>query len=202
MSKIILFQGDSITDCGRREDVQSGLGGGYPKLIADYFAKTDESIKVINRGISGNRVVDLVARWQEDCINLQPDVLTILIGINDCWRKYDRNDPTTTEAFEAGYDAILAKTRAETSAQIILMEPFVLPEPADRIIWRETLDPQIQAVRRLAKKYFTKLVTLDGIFAQESIIHGYEELSKDGVHPTLLGHEVIMEAWLEVYKRL
>ncbi|MDL2232037.1 SGNH/GDSL hydrolase family protein [Ruminococcaceae bacterium OttesenSCG-928-L11] len=202
MGKTILFQGDSITDTGRREASTDFLGKGYVHKIADILAARDASVQVINRGISGNRVVDLVARWQEDCIDLNPDVLTILIGINDCWRKYDSNDPTPVEAFEANYDAILTQVRAKTKATIFLMEPYVLPVPADRLQWRETLDPQIQAVRRLAKKHRTHLIPLDAIFAIAAIDCDYTDLTVDGVHPTDAGHELICREWLRAYDAL
>jgi len=199
--KTLLFQGDSITDAGRFQDSTYNLGFGYVKLIAEKYAN-DNSIKILNRGISGNRVKDLKARWQEDCIALKPDILTILIGINDCWRKYDSNDETPIERFEEDYDYILKITKEKTNAQIILMEPFVLPVKEEMLIWRETLDPEIQVVRRLAKKYKTKLITLDAIFAEKATEYEYDELAYDGVHPTELGHKIIADAWIKMFELL
>src|SRR4051812_13548877 len=89
----VLFQGDSITDCGRNREVATDLGKGYPLMVAAAFgaAYPEMGVTFINRGIGGNRVVDLQSRWQEDCIDLQPDWVSIYIGINDCWRRYDKN---------------------------------------------------------------------------------------------------------------
>lgn len=200
MSKCILFQGDSITDVNRMADGGDGLGQGYVKLISDYFREKNKDACVLNRGISGNRTGDLVKRWERDCIAYNPDVLTILIGINDCWRKYDNNEETSVEEFEENYDEILSRSSLETQARIILMEPFVLPIPEDRKEWRVTLDPYIQIVRKLAKKYQTELITLDGIFAKAAIKKAYTELASDGVHPTPEGHQLIAKEWIRTYE--
>src|SRR5690606_39208827 len=164
---IVLFQGDSVTDVGRIYDEKDDLGKGYPLLISSLFAALYPTmdVKFINRGISGNRTVDLRERWKEDCIDVKPTVVSILIGINDCWRRYDSNDPTALDDFIENYRAILDRTRAELDARIILCEPFVLPTPPDRRRWREDLDPKIQAVRDLAREYNALLIPLDGIFA-------------------------------------
>lgn len=200
MSKVILFQGDSVTDVDRRAEGGDGLGNGYPKLIAERLKEQNENTVVLNRGVSGNRTCDLINRWTRDCIDIKPDVLTILIGINDCWRKYDRNDETSLDAFVSNYTKLIDRSKSETDARIILMEPFVLPFPEDRKEWRVTLDPYIQAVRQFAVKYQTGLVTLDGIFSKAAIREGYTALAQDGVHPTPLGHRLIAEAWLEEYR--
>ncbi len=201
MSKIILFQGDSVTDVGRRDEAR-GLGEGYPRMAADHFAESGENVAVVNRGISGNRSKDLVERWKADCLDIKPDLLTILIGINDVWRKYDSNDETPTEVYYANLEKLISQTRNKTNAEIILMEPFVLPCPEDRKAWRVTLDPEIQAVRELAMKYHTHLIPLDGILARAALQYGYTALCEDGVHPTQLGHRVIFKAWLEEYHSL
>ena len=106
---VVLFQGDSITDAGRLRDDPEHMGGGYAALAAAWFSARfpERRVRFLNRGISGNRTADLRARWQRDCIDLRPDWVSILIGINDTWRRYDRSDPTSTEAFAANYRAIL-----------------------------------------------------------------------------------------------
>ena len=98
---LILFQGDSVTDCGRSRDSDDQLGSGYANMIAAQFAVRFPELKArfVNRGVSGNRVKDLAARWDEDCIALQPDVVSILIGINDTWRRFDSQDPTSAENY-------------------------------------------------------------------------------------------------------
>jgi lysophospholipase L1-like esterase len=197
---ILLFQGDSVTDADRTSPGGDALGNGYVRLIAEALRARDSEDRVINRGISGNRVKDLLARWTQDCTQLQPDVLTILIGINDCWRKYDHNDETPLERFEADYDDILQQARAQTGvSRIILMEAFVLPIPPDRIPWRETLDPLLHATRRLAKKYGCELIPLDGILAAAGVAGEYADLCADGVHPAPKGCQLIAASWLKQF---
>jgi len=194
----VLFQGDSITDCGRTDDT-FGMGNGYAMRVASNFTARfpQLNVKFINRGISGNRACDLKNRWSEDCIALKPDIVSILIGINDVWRRYDSNDPTTVEAFKSDYRDILTRTKNETDAQIIICEPFVLPCPSDRIAWREDLDPKIQAIRELAREFGAIYIPLDGIFASASTLQPSEIWADDGVHPTQTGHALIADAWLD-----
>ena len=204
MGKILLFQGDSVTDAERTYGPKGVyhpgyLGEGYPKFIAEALAKLEPDSIVKNRGVSGNRVRDLKARWEDDCLRLKPEVLTVLIGINDTWRKYDSNDETPLEQFEADYDEILTAAREKSVHQLFLMEPFVLPFPEDRAAWRVTLDPMIHAVRRLAKKHDAYLIPLDGMFAKTGVELGYDVVTLDGVHPTEEGHRMIAEAWLAAY---
>lgn len=129
----ILFQGDSITDAGRDYSDYHELGQGYPKyaaeLIRDRFDDPKNgTIEFINLGISGHRTRDLRARWQKDCIDLQPDIVSIMIGINDTWRAFDSNDPTPVEEFEDNYRYLLSEIKAHTNAKILLLEPYVLPD--------------------------------------------------------------------------
>lgn len=200
MSKTILFQGDSITDAGRINS-ENGLGNGYVAMIAKDLASQEE-LCILNRGISGNRAIDLVERWQADCIQLAPDVLTILIGINDCWKKYKTGEDTPVALFEERYVSLLESAQKNTRAQIILMEPFLLHSLPDQPSWRETLDPEIQVVRKLAVSYKTRLITLDAMFAELSTRYGYAALAEDGVHPTPLGHQAIAQAWQQVFSSL
>lgn len=195
---IILFQGDSITDAGRLREVEHDLGRGYAYLVSAWlnYQFPELKLRFINRGISGNRAVQLEARWERDCLALQPTVVSIYIGINDTWRKYDRNDPTTPEAFEASYRSLLDRTRERLEARILLLEPFVLPTSEDRNNWREDLDPKIHVVRKLAREYETILIPLDGLFAQASASAACDYWAEDGVHPTPAGHALIAEAWL------
>jgi lysophospholipase L1-like esterase len=195
----VLFQGDSITDCQRKKDLPADLGRGYALMTAGLFQSQnpERNVKFLNRGISGNRVKDLEARWDADCLELKPDVVSIYIGINDTWRRYDRNDPTLTEQFAAGYRRLLERTTAELDARLVLVEPFVLPVPEDRKAWREDLDPKIQAVRELAREFGALLVPLDGLFAQASMQAKPAFWAPDGVHPSPAGHALITRAWLQ-----
>lgn len=193
----VLFQGDSITDCGRSRDNDADLGTGYAALLAAWISAQYpcRNITFINRGISGHRAKDLLARWQTDCIDLRPTWVSILIGINEAWRRYDCNDPTSPQQFADTYRALLEQTRA-IGARIVLCEPFVLPVPPDREQWREDLDPKISVVRALAREFNTYYVPLDGIFAAASARREPAFWAADGVHPTPAGHALIAQAWL------
>ena len=150
----ILFTGDSITDCGRSDEHPFGLNG-YVVMTAArlqaHFATA--RLHLFNRGISGNRALDLLGRLDADLIELRPTVVSIMVGINDTWRRYDSNDPTPTADYEAQLRSILTRIRRELQSRVVLIEPFVLPVPADRAAWREDLNPRIDAVRRLAVEF-------------------------------------------------
>ncbi|CAG7659165.1 SGNH/GDSL hydrolase family protein [Paenibacillus allorhizosphaerae] len=199
---VVLFQGDSITDCGRNRETGADLGRGYALMAAGLFQSKypEKQVKFINRGISGNRVKDLQGRWQQDCIDLKPTWVSIYIGINDTWRRYDRNDPTSTEAYAAGYRDLIVQTKEKLDAKLILVEPFVLPVPEDRKNWREDLDPKINVVRELAREFNTLYVPLDGLFAQASTQAAPAYWAPDGVHPSPAGHALIAKAWLDAVK--
>ncbi len=196
---LVLFQGDSITDAGRNRQDDSGMGNGYADMIAAQFSAMypQKNVRFINRGISGNRAKDLTARWDEDCIDLKPDFVSILIGINDCWRRYDSNDPTSAAEFEAAYRDILRRTVEKRKARLILCEPFVLPVPDDRRKWREDLDPKIHVVRNLAREFGAIYLPLDGLFAQASAIRECAFWAPDGVHPSKAGHALIAREWMK-----
>lgn len=198
----ILFQGDSITDAGRDYANDQQLGGGYPHMVAAWLSARFPALNLtfLNRGISGNRIYDLEARWTDDCIALQPDWLSILIGINDTWRHYDSNLPSPADEFEACYRRLLDRVKAETSARIVLLEPFVLPSLPDRVTWREDLDPRIAAVRRVAREYQALYIPLDGLFAAASTQREPAFWSGDGVHPSPAGHALISQAWIHAVK--
>ncbi|MFZ4776115.1 MAG: SGNH/GDSL hydrolase family protein [Terrimicrobiaceae bacterium] len=193
----ILFQGDSITDAGRNRDDAAGLGGGYAMMTASLLqARHPElGLKFINKGISGNRAVDLAGRWDQDCLDLKPDWVSILIGVNDCWRRFDANDLTTAEVFEKHVRNILERSRSQ-GIGIILCEPFLLPCPPDREAWREDLDPKIHVIRKLAREFHALLVPYDGIFAARSVLQPPAFWAADGVHPTLPGHALMATEWI------
>lgn len=202
---VVLFQGDSVTDAGRDRENDGNLGGGYPSTVAAWFTALNPSgnVKFLNRGISGNRVRDLRDRWVEDCLEIKPSLVSILIGINDCWRRYDSNDPTSAEKFEEDYRYILTQIKENLKdTRILICEPFVLSEPEDRKKWREDLDPKIHVVRKLASEFQTLYVPLDGLFAQASVLSKPAIWSPDGVHPSPAGHALIAKAWLEAVKAI
>ncbi len=192
----ILFQGDSITDAGRDYSDYHELGQGYPKyaaeLIRDRFDDPKNgTIEFINLGISGHRTRDLRARWQKDCIDLQPDIVSIMIGINDTWRAFDSNDPTPVEEFGDNYRYLLSEIKAHTNAKILLLEPYVLPDVPAKDAWRADLDPKIQAVRRLAREFADAYIPTDGLFAAACVQQEPSHWSGDGVHPNENGSRFI-----------
>jgi acyl-CoA thioesterase-1 len=191
----VLFIGDSVTDCGRRDDPDRGLGHGYVRLIDEAFAAGGTPATVVNRGISGNRVRDLRARWQRDALDVRPMLTSVLIGVNDMWRRYDDNDPTTAEAFEADYRAILDALPSRDEMALVLVEPFLLPVTETKRGWREDLEPKIAVVRALAEEYGAVLVPADEHLNALDIPPA--EIAADGVHPTELGHELLAKLWLD-----
>lgn len=200
----VLFQGDSITDAGRDRTYGEDSGSGYAMMAGAWFNALypEKKVRFLNRGIGGDRVRDLRRRWQVDCLDLRPDWVSILIGINDTWRRYDSNDPTSAQAYEATYRSILEDVRSKLEARLILCEPFVLPIPASREEWREDLDPKIAIVRKLAREFDAILVPLDGIFAQAATQQKLAFWAFDGVHPSQAGHALIAQAWLKAVQAL
>jgi lysophospholipase L1-like esterase len=193
----MLFQGDSITDAGRG-GTPDGMGRGYAALAAMTMQALfpEKRLEFLNRGVSGNRAKDLLARWDRDCIELAPGVVSIMIGINDCWRRFDSNDPTPAEAFERDYRRVLERTRDELGAKIVMIEPFLLPHPEDREAWRADLDPKIAAARRLAREFADVYVPMDGVFASKLTVSPPSYWAADGVHPTPAGHGLIALEWV------
>ncbi len=201
--QVVLFQGDSITDCGRDCSDITSLGGGYADLIAKLYRTLfpEAEVTFINKGISGNRVKDLLARYEEDFRLIQPDYLSILIGVNDTWRRYDDNDPTSSEEFESTYRELLTKLRRDLpDCKLVMIEPFLLHSLPDRAAWREDLDPKIHVVRKLAKEYADYYIPMDGIFAKAEVEeYTCEQLAQDGVHPSAIGHRMIAEEYLKIF---
>ena len=196
---VVLFQGDSITDCGRNYEDINNLGFGYAMMSAALFnARYPElNVKFINKGISGNRAIDLKERWKKDCLDIKPDVVSILIGINDCWRKFDSNDETTAEEYKNNFRDVLTQVKENLEADIIIIEPFLLPVTYEqKTIWRADLDPKIQVARELAREFNATYVPMDGVFASMCMKQIPEFWAADGVHPSEAGHALIAEAWL------
>lgn len=197
----VLFQGDSVTDAGRSRTSDDLLGSGYPFYVRNLLTSNhpDLAIKVLNRGISGNRAVDLLNRWEEDCLQLEPDYVSILIGVNDTWRRYDNNDPTAPEVFKDRLKAIIEKTLDGTATQIVLLNPFLLDVNEKVSAMREDLCFKQDAVAALAKEYGTKFLDLDKIFAVAAKEQSPAFYAEDGVHPTKAGHALIAKEWMSVW---
>ncbi|GAA5195192.1 SGNH/GDSL hydrolase family protein [Microbacterium jejuense] len=192
----LVFAGDSITDSGRDRDDVASLGDGYVQLIAQTVAERDET--VVNKGISGNRAVDLEARW-EDVLGAGPDVLTVYIGVNDMWRRFDRDDPTSAEDFEATVAGLLQAAQDAGVERILLIEPFFVPVRDDQVSWLDDLNPKRDAVRRLAERFDATLVELHDTVTAAAAEHGAAAIVPDGVHPTPQGSAIIADAWLAAH---
>ncbi|MFI0901357.1 SGNH/GDSL hydrolase family protein [Streptomyces sp. NPDC020983] len=194
----VLFQGDSITDAGRDRGDDSSLGNGYVSLVAEKLTAANPARRVLNRGIAGNRVADLRARWQQDTLDAGPDLLSVMVGINDTWRRYDEGAVTTAEEYERDYRAILGQAR-DAGARLVLVEPFLVPLDANQWAWREDLDPRIHAVRRLAAEFDAALLAADGLLNQAAREAGDPAaIARDGVHLTPAGHACLAAAWLRL----
>ena len=200
----ILFQGDSITDGNRsrNEDLNHILGHGYVYLIAARLCaeRPDLNLHFHNRGCSGNSVVDLHARWKEDAIDLAPDVISILVGINDVDFAFTGNGGVPVARYEEVYRRILGDTlSALPKIQFVLCEPFALPVGLRKERWleyRAEIDKRRSVVERLAKEFNAILVQTQASFDLASRDSSPEYWLWDGIHPMPAGHELLARAWL------
>lgn len=192
MSQVSVFIGDSVTDCGRY--IEPPYGDGYVRNIANSGKLTGT---IINVGTSGHRLIDLESRWGVDVIFHKPTIVSIAIGINDTWRRYDENDITLVVDFESRYRRLLIETRELLNPQLVLCEPFLLPTEIIMNSWREDLDPKIEVIHNLAKEFDAKLVPFDAHFTKLSNSMPMSALAEDGIHPTVLGHQEMANLWLK-----
>ncbi len=203
----IEFFGDSITDAGRnRENLEhfSAMGAGFVRQIAgNLLAESPEKYEIINRGISGNRIVDLYARIKVDCWNLEPDVLSILIGVNDVWHEINHQNGVDIERFERVYDMLLSDTKKRLpNVKIILCEPFVLLGSATEEKYEEFLivKEYAKVVKRLADKYKIPFLPLQEKFDEAAKMHDAKYYLIDGVHPNIAGATLIANEWQKLFK--
>lgn len=202
---VILFQGDSITDVGRdrgvaAENSAAGLGGGYPLLAASAMlrAHPDGGLRVFNRGVSGDKVPALQARWGTDTLALEPDILSILVGVNDLWHKLMGNSNGTVADYESQYNALLDATRTALPAvRLIILEPFVLVTGAVNARWFPEFDERRAVAARVAQRAGAAFVPLQPMFTQLAKSAPASYWLADGVHPTIAGHAAIAERWRE-----
>ncbi len=205
----IVFQGDSITDAGRsREETRpqcgTGLGAGYPTLVAARLLcdRPADDWNFYNRGISGNRIVDLYARWKADALNLKPDVLSILIGVNDTWHEFGNNNGVEVPRYEQFYRMLMDWTRRELpDTKIILLEPFVLCFGAVAESWLAEVRERQAVVRKIVAEFDTEFIPTQSIFDEAVKVAPPEHWLADGVHPLPAGHQLIADAWLEALAR-
>jgi len=208
-AKTILFQGDSITDGGRSYDKDWNhiMGQSFPYLVASrlWFEHTDQEMMFYNRGISGNTVKNLLDRWQQDALDLKPDILNILIGVNDVFAIVNNRNPTTVDQFRAYYDLLLSQTTtALPDIKLVICEPFILPVgnvKNNLQVWQQAIEPRQQVAKELADKYRAVFIPLQQVFtsALQKAPAGY--WIWDGVHPMPAGHELIAREWITAVKK-
>jgi acyl-CoA thioesterase I len=192
-----LFTGDSITDMCRRTDPSGHLGAGYVRPVAEIAAASTPGVRVVNTGISGDRTTDLIDRWDADVIAHRPDILTILIGANDMWRRYDANTPMSAEQFSVNYATLLdaARDRLELR-ELVIMEPFLVPMTPEQLPWpAEDLDAKRAVAREIAARYDAIFIPLNDLFTARAATDGAGSVIDDGVHPSAGGHELIAQTW-------
>jgi lysophospholipase L1-like esterase len=206
---VFLFQGDSITDAGRNKEdngfnTAKILGTGYAMLAAaDLLAEYGSlNLKIYNRGISGNKVYQLADRWEKDCLELKPDILSILIGVNDFWHKLNGNYNGTIDIYRNDFVSLLERTKkALPDVKLIIGEPFAVPgiKAVDAKWYPEFYEYQ-KAAREIAAQFGATLIPCQKIYdeAQKQAPGVY--WTGDGVHPTLAGAQLMAEAWTEVIK--
>ena len=196
----VLFQGDSVTDCDRSREDLTDLGPGYPGIFADLYGDLfpGYDVRFVNRGVSGDRVRNLLMRYDEDFAAVRPDYLFIEIGVNDTWRRYDSDDPCPVELFYAQYRELLTKIRSDLpDTEVILLTPYLLRTIPERYQWRfEDLDAKVEATKRLSGEFALKRLDLQDVLDRAVIYEGFKdaELTEDSVHPTKQGHAVIAAA--------
>lgn len=209
----ILFFGDSITDAGRDYDAASKLGAlgrGFVRVIADRLQGVEpEKYEIINRGIGGNRIVDLYARIKCDAWNLQPDVLSILVGVNDVWHEISRQNGVEIDRFENVYRMLLADTKkALPNTKLILCEPFVLKggstedteEKPDRYERFCQVYQYAKVVKKLAEEFDIPFLPLQEKFNEAAAKTKAEYYLPDGVHPHIAGATIIADEWVKLFK--
>ena len=207
--QVILFQGDSITDSGRNKEdngfnTPRALGNGYAFLAAAELLGENApfNLKVYNKGISGNKVYQLAERWDKDCLDLKPDILSILIGVNDIWHKLNGQYNGTVEIYRRDFIALLERTKkALPNVKLIICEPFAVKgvKAVDDKWYPEFFDYQ-KAARDIATQFGATFIQYQSIYdeAQKQAPGAY--WTGDGVHPTLAGAQLMAEAWMGVIK--
>lgn len=211
--KTILFQGDSITDAGRNRQASESMGIGYANMAAGWLGvEYPGQYRCLNRGIGGNRITDLYARIREDLINLKPDVVSILIGVNDVWSDVSDNMGTSAEKFEMIYRLILQEIREELpNTKILLMGPYVLEGkgtcntdeyPHRWEFMRDGVAVLDKIVQKIAKDMDLAYVSVQDAFDEALKKAPVEHWVYEGVHPLPAGYEVIKRQWLKGFAML
>ena len=205
-NQTLLFIGDSITDCERREQPYAPLGCGYVHFAANFLLATlpHLNLNIQNRGIGGDSTRDLKNRWKTDCIDLKPDVVSIMIGINDLWRKYSDTPESLKryvppDEYEANYRCILTQLKDECDPQLILMEPYMFCDDPENPMLHDLYD-YINVVYTLADDFDAVLVPLHTAYTALENKRDKRpdiEWAEDYVHPSPWAHAWIAKQWLQ-----
>lgn len=198
--------GDSITDCERNRPIGEGkgdaLGRGYVTQIQALLQTTypELNVRMINMGIAGNTVRELKARWQSDVLDLEPDWVSVMIGINDIARHFNRRhikeSHISIEEFEETLNDLVAEALRHGVREMILMTPFYIENnPNDPILMM--VRQYGSAVRRISERHNTRFVDVQSAFDRFLDFHYSLEVSADRIHPTQAGHMVITREWLK-----
>ena len=206
LNDVILFQGDSITDAGRDKESmlpneRRALGNGYAYLttaaLLNRFANKD--VKIYNGGISGNKVYQLAERWQKDCLDLRPAVLSILIGVNDYWHKHTGRYDGTVDVYENDYRTLLKRTKQSLpNVRLVIGEPFaVLGCKSVDETWFPEFDAYRAVAKKLAKEFNAIFIPYHDVFAKAVKIAPPTYWTPDGVHPSFAGSALMAETWMD-----
>ncbi|WP_226670391.1 SGNH/GDSL hydrolase family protein [Metabacillus litoralis] len=202
--KRVLFIGDSITEWGRYED-QENIGTGYVRLIHDYFVTSYPStqFEFINRGVGGDRISDLQARWQDDAIEIDPDYISISIGINDVWRQIDNPDldQISPERFQEIYEELLSLVKSKTKATVILMEPTIIEEDT-QAPGNQMLIEYLKVIYEVAKKFEVIVVPTHKAFIKYLESGNEYKLTIDGVHMNSAGNMLMAKTWINEVEKV
>lgn len=204
--KRILFVGDSITDEGRSREDNAKRGWGYPTFVAAELGfEHPEEYEFINRGIAGNRITDLLARIKCDMINLQPDVMSILIGVNDVWHEFGSQNGVRSDLFEHLYNLLIRELKtALPDLRIMIMEPFALKASATEANWeafRTETELRAAAAKRVAAQNGLEFIPLQEPLDKAAQLATADFWLRDGVHPTDAGHRLLAKAWIDQFSK-
>lgn len=205
--KTILFQGDSITDAGRDRESFYDLGKGYPNLVAGRLGlDAPGQYCFINRGVSGDRVVDIYARMKRDILNLKPDYMSLLVGINDVWHELSFGNGVCAAKFKKVYRMLLEEIReALPDTKILLLEPFVMEGSAteeNMDVFTPEVAARAAAVRELAEEFGLSVIPLQKPLEELSRLAPADYWLHDGVHPHPPFHQYIADRWLEAFSKM
>ena len=205
----ILFFGDSITDMSRNREADfafNSYGYGYPLFVAgELHFYAPQQYEIINRGIGGHRIVDLYARVKKDVWNLKPDVLSVLIGVNDVWHELYGENGVDIRRFDKMYRMLIEDTKKELpDLKIIICEPFILKESATEEKYEEFLQVKEYAkvVKKIAEDYNLPFLPLQDKFDEVTEKYGVKYYLPDGVHPSVAGAKLIANEWLQLFEKI